>query len=249
MRPLRSAPGSIQQWRSEWLDGTAPVVCATRNPWCTPTLAMELVPRAEDVGRPRALRKPTSLSRSDSREIEASSATWSHSASHEGSSSRSTSNGSSVSHSPLATKKSTIFWTTRSLGSTWRPWRFENSASSAAEAAVPRGVGAMASSDEPIATRERKRHKTRNGEKRVSLSFAPRMFAKHRSPRDPMVQYWVEPSSPMLSLSGAGGPHPLILASMRCRLRWNVARAGVRGLGVSALACPPSMLSLISITI
>ena len=129
--------------------------------------------------------------------------------------------------------------TTRSLGSTWRPWRFENSASSAAEAAVPRGVGAMASSDEPIATRERKRHKTRNGEKRVSLSFAPRMFAKHRSPRDPMVQYWVEPSSPMLSLSGAGGPHPLILASMRCRLRWNVAHAGVRGLGVSALACPP----------
>ena len=108
---------------------------------------------------------------------------------------------------------------------------------------------AGASSDEPIATRERKRHKTRNGEKRVSLSFAPRMFAKHRSPRDPMVQYWVEPSSPMLSLSGAGGPHPLILASMRCRLRWNVARAGVRGLGVSALACPPSMLSLISITI
>ena len=107
---------------------------------------------------------------------------------------------------------------------------------------MPRGVGAMASSDEPssdepIATRERKRHKTRNGEKRVSLSFAPRMFAKHRSPRDPMVQYWVEPSSPMLSLSGAGGPHPLNLASMRCRLRWNVAHAGVRGLGVSALAC------------
>ena len=100
-----------------------------------------------------------------------------------------------------------------------------------------------------IATRERKRHKTRNGEKRVSLSFAPRMFAKHRSPRDPMVQYWVEPSSPMLSLSGAGGPHPLVLASMRCRLRWNVAHAGVRGLGVSALACPPSMLSLISISI